>query len=339
MKILSSPIRAAKAAQRAVFIVPAVVAVGLLSACSINRMATRAVADVLAGSGGNSTVFTGDDDPELVGDALPFALKLYESILAEVPDHDDLNLATGSAFVMYANAFVEADADALGSDQIERKEAERKRAKNLYLRGSGYLFRALERKSPGIGEALRGSAGMKADTAAADKALSRFKKTDAGLLYWSAASLLAAYSLEPFDFALGARVGEARLLMAAAYKLDPDYGKGAIDDFYISFYGALPPDLGGSVDKARAHFELAVRKSGGKSASPYVSLAQAVAVPKQDYAEFKRLLETALAVDPNADPSNRLATLIAQRRARALLAKAGDLFFDLGEDGAEDSAE
>ncbi len=298
-------------------------------------MATRAVADVLAGSGGSSSVFTGDDDPELVGDALPFALKLYESILAEVPDHAALNLATGSAFVMYANAFVEAEADALPPEEFARRERERERAKRLYLRGAAYLFRALEVRSPGISAVLRTSAGpanaKPADRKGAEAALARFKKKDAGLLYWSAASLLAAYSLDPFDFALGARIGEARTLMAAAYSLDPDYGSGAIDDFYVSYYGGLPPDLGGSREKALAHFARAVEKSGGKSASPYVSLATAVAVPRQDYAEFKRLLEAALAVDPDAVPGNRLATLIAQKRARLLLAKAPELFIDVGD--------
>jgi hypothetical protein len=64
-------------------LLPAIVlAVTLPSAvsCSLNRMAVRAVADALTSDGG-SEVFTGDDDPELVGDALPFAVKMYESLI------------------------------------------------------------------------------------------------------------------------------------------------------------------------------------------------------------------------------------------------------------------
>ena len=48
-----------------------------LSGCSINKIAMNAVANVLGGDGGSSS-FTADSDPQLVGDALPFALKMYE---------------------------------------------------------------------------------------------------------------------------------------------------------------------------------------------------------------------------------------------------------------------
>ena len=44
----------------------------------IKGKAVGMVADTLA-SGGDT--FTRDDDPDLVGQALPFALKLYESLL------------------------------------------------------------------------------------------------------------------------------------------------------------------------------------------------------------------------------------------------------------------
>jgi len=53
-------------------------------ACSLKKLAMNQVANALTGSG-SSTVFTGDNDPELVGDALPFAIKMYESLLAAEP--------------------------------------------------------------------------------------------------------------------------------------------------------------------------------------------------------------------------------------------------------------
>ena len=52
--------------------------------CSINKMAINAVSDTLSGTG-SADVFTGDPDPELVGDALPFAIKMYEALLAKNP--------------------------------------------------------------------------------------------------------------------------------------------------------------------------------------------------------------------------------------------------------------
>ena len=56
----------------------------LLASCSLNRLAVRTVAGFLTASG-ESTVFSGDDDPQLVGDALPFILKTYESLVASDP--------------------------------------------------------------------------------------------------------------------------------------------------------------------------------------------------------------------------------------------------------------
>ncbi|MCF7915854.1 MAG: TRAP transporter TatT component family protein, partial [Spirochaetaceae bacterium] len=47
----------------------------VLSSCSINKMATSMVADAVASPQGSS-VFSSDGDPELVKDALPFALKM-----------------------------------------------------------------------------------------------------------------------------------------------------------------------------------------------------------------------------------------------------------------------
>jgi len=51
-------------------------------------------------------------------------------------------------------------------------------------------------------------------------------------------------------------------------------------------------------------------------------------VPAQNKAEFQSLLEKALAVDPDADLDNRLANLVAQRRARWLLKHVDDLFLE-----------
>jgi len=89
---------------------------------------------------------------------------------------------------------------------------------------------------------------------------------------------------------------------------------------------SVPEAMGGSVERARAHFERAVALQGGLSAGPYVALALGVAVPGQDRPEFERLLHLALAIDPERDRSNRLANLITQRRARRLLEKADELF-------------
>lgn len=66
----------------------------------LKRKAVGMVAETLASSG---DVFTRDDDLELVGDAIPFGLKLYESLLDSAPTNKDLLIATCSNFTRTAS--------------------------------------------------------------------------------------------------------------------------------------------------------------------------------------------------------------------------------------------
>ena len=82
----------------------AILLIALVSGgCSIKKIAVNKLGNALASSG---TTFEGDDDPDLVGESLPFALKLMESLLAESPRHTGLLLATASGFTEYSYAFV-----------------------------------------------------------------------------------------------------------------------------------------------------------------------------------------------------------------------------------------
>jgi predicted anti-sigma-YlaC factor YlaD len=297
-----------------------------LCSCSINRFAVRTVAGFLAGSGGG-TVFTGEDDPALVGDALPFAMKTYESLLAEDPDNAPLALATGRAFASYAFAFVQAPSDQLPSEQVDTQRAMRLRAKKLFLRGRDYILRGMDARRPGFTAALNGSAPGAGPAAA----LRLAKKEDADYLYWAAAAWMGAFSADPFDFAQIVSVPRAVALLKQVDAWDGAYGSGAVQEIFISFYGGAPADLGGGEDKARASFERAVTLSKGMRAGPYVALATAVSVKNQDVAEFRRLLGKALAIDVNADIPDRLLNVISQRKARWLLDHESDLF--LSDDG------
>jgi predicted anti-sigma-YlaC factor YlaD len=293
----------------------------LLASCSITQLAINAVSDALTGSG-SSDVFTGDSDPVLVGDALPFAIKLYETLLSQNPKHRGLILTTGSLFVMYANAFVQSPAEMLPVDKYMEKAAELERAKNLFLRGADILYGGLDLKYPGFNGAY--------ENGTLDSFLAKMKKDDVPYLYWAVAGVLSAFSLDSFNMTLGVRIPELKAMIERAYALDPDFNNGAIDDFFIIFYSALPENLGGSRDMAFQHFQRAVEKSGGLSASPYVSYAKSVAIPAQDYDTFKEMLETALAINPDEDTSNRLMNILSLQKARFLLDNAGAYFIALG---------
>ncbi|MDR2313967.1 MAG: TRAP transporter TatT component family protein [Spirochaetaceae bacterium] len=308
---------------------------GSLGACSLNKLVINKISDTLTG-GGSNNAFLGDTDPRLVGDALPFAVKMYETLLEKNPDHPGLILTTGSLFVMYANAFVQGPAEMLPVGEYVKKLQELDRARKLYLRGAAILERGINNKYPGL---IRGAAELRdADPAQIQEQLGRVKKEDVALLYWYAAGNLSAYALSPFDLDLGTRVPLITLLVDRAYDLDPDFNQGALDDFYILFYGSLPEGMGGDPEKAKIHYGRALEKSKGLSAGPYVSYARAVAIPAQDYPAFRSNLEAALAIDIEAGAPTTLVNIINQEKARYLLGRAQELFADFDEEAWDEEA-
>jgi predicted anti-sigma-YlaC factor YlaD len=276
------------------------------------------IADALTGDG-SSDVFTGDQDPQLVGDAIPFAIKMYESLLSANPDHQGLMLTTGSLFIMYANAFVQGPAEMLPRSEWEAREAALIRSKQMYLRGYGMLYNALDKKFPGFKQASVEKGSMQ-------PLLNNCKKEDVSLLYWAVAGGLSAYSIDVLDYELSAKIPEWSAMIHRAYELDPDYSGAALDEFFILFYASLPELLGGDLERAEYHYKLAVEKTKGNSAGAYVSYAQSVCVPAQDYDTFKDCLEKAAAINPDADISTRLVNIITQQKARWLLDNAWVFF-------------
>ena len=201
----------ARSLARAALIIALLVAPG----CSLKTMAVTTVADTLSDSG---DVFTRDDDPQLVREATPFALKLYESLLESVPAHVPLLTTTCSLFTQYGYAFLETEAD--GLDAAQRQEATELRARALkhYLRGRGYCLRGMDaRFGKGTSDAL-----FRDPVTAVTKA----QKADVPLLYWTAASWGAAISLGIDRPDLAIDFPTVRALADRALALDPAWNKG-----------------------------------------------------------------------------------------------------------------
>jgi hypothetical protein len=116
-----------------------------LSSCSVKRYAINQLGNALAASG---STFASDDDPELIRAAVPFSLKLVESLIAESPRHEGLLLAATRGFTEYAYAFVQQDADELDDKDKVASTAMRARAAKLYLRARNYGLRGLEVSIP-----------------------------------------------------------------------------------------------------------------------------------------------------------------------------------------------
>ena len=286
-----------------------------LATCSCRQLAINALADALASG---ADVFASEEDPELARDALPFALKSIEAVLAAAPEQEKLLLAACSGFTQYAYAFVEADARRIEDADYEAALALEARALRLYLRARDYGLRGLELRQPGISAELR-----PAPYAAAE----RLDENDVALAYWTGAAWGLAISVALDRPDIAADIDAARALLRRALALDEAWNAGAIHEALITIE-ALPEAMGGSRERARAHFQRAVELSGGRRVGPYVVLAESVSIPSQNRVEFEGLLGQALQVDLDAEPAARLANHLARDRARHLLEIADELFLE-----------
>jgi len=295
----------------------------LAPGCSVRRLAVNKLGNALAGSG---TTFASDNDPELVKSAVPFSLKLMESVLSESPRHKKLLLATASGFTQYAYAFVQQEADEREDQDVNAAAELRARARRLYLRARDYGLRGLELEHSGIRKALGENPPA---------ALAGTRAKDVPLLYWTAVSWAAAISVSKDSPDLIADLPKAEALLDRALALDETYDYGAIHSFLIAYEMSRRGGAGDPVVRSRKHFERAMDLSAGQLAGPLVSLAESVSVQRQDLAEFKSLLNRALAIDPDAKPEWRLNNLVMQRRARWLLGRADELFLNASDEVKE----
>ncbi len=283
----------------------------LASGCSVQRFVANKIGDTLASAG---TTYSADDDPDLIGAALPFSLKLMESVLASTPEHRGLLAATSAGFTQYAYAFVQQEADTVAVEDTDRAWVAFNRARRLYLRARDYGLRGLDVAVPGFSATLR-------TTPAA--AVAEASATEVDLLYWTAASWAAAIALGKDDPSLVADLPLVSALIDRALAVDEDWDRGAIHSFLVTYEMARPDAVGAFDDRvasARTHFDRAVELSRGKAAGAYLSWAESVCLPREDRACFEEMLQAALKIDPDDHPPTRLANTIFQRRAAWLLA-------------------
>ncbi len=293
-----------------------VILLAAVPGCSIKKVAINKLGDALAGSG---ATFSSDDDPELIESAVPFSLKLLESLLAESPNHRGMLIAASSGFTQYAYAFLQQPADEAEDKDLNRATALRGRARRMYVRARGYGLRALEVKHRGFEAALRKDS---------KEAVRIATKADVPALYWTAACWGSVISLSKDQPDVIADQPLVEAMIDRAFELDPDFDRGAIHSFLINYESSRPGAAAGADDRARKHFDRAVQLSQGFQAGPLVSLAENVSQPKQNRKEFESLLNRALAVNVDAKPEYRLVNLVMQRRARWLLSRVDQLFVE-----------
>ena len=282
--------------------------------CSIQKIAVNQIGNTLSSAG---TTFSSEPDPELARDAIPFTLKLIESVLEEMPNHARLRTAAAAYFTQYAYGFIQLEADYLEAEDYDQAEHLRRRAKNLFLRARDHGLHRLQIKRPDFLSRLSQSPR---------EAAASVEKSSVETLYWTAAAWASAINLGKDDPFLVAELPQMEALIDRAFELDADWGEGAIHGFLIAYEMSRQDADAGREMQARDRFQDAVQLSKGRLLSPYVSLAEAVSAQIQDAREFRTLLNQALAIDIDEHPQERLANLLMKKRAAWLLTQMDELF-------------
>jgi predicted anti-sigma-YlaC factor YlaD len=285
----------------------------------LKKLALGSVADGLSSTGSGG--FSREDDPELVRDSLPVIIELMQQIHDSLPEHHALTTALARAVTSYGAGFLGEEADRLEEKDVEAAKPLRLRAKKLFLRGRGYGLDALEQSVPGLKAALLD--GTKKEEIAA--LLGRVKKDDVAALYWTAAAWGSAIASAKEDMQLVGQLPQVVALMKRALALDEAWEEGSIHEFFITYDTSTQ---GAGTAAAKEHFERAVQLSHGHKLAPFVTFAEAVDISAQDKKDFTKQLDKVIAFDLDSDPDHRLVNVLAQRRAKWLMARVADLFVE-----------
>lgn len=283
--------------------------------CSFRGLALDTIGDMLSEGG---SAFADDDDMELIGEALPFSLKLTDGLLQESPDHRGLLRSAAQGYVLYSYAYVQFPAEQAAMEDLDQARHLRSRARKLYFRAFDYAIRGLEIDHPGLGAAI------KTDPAAALTEIGNDDTENVPFLYWAASALGLAISVSKDDPAMLARLAEVKAMLQRALAIDDSYDKGGLHEFAVILAGSSPRLFEpGAIDH---HYQRALELSEGKRASLYLAYAMAVPLRAQDREAFQDLMEKALAVQPDSVEGERLRNTIAHSRARWLLSRMDELF-------------
>ena len=277
--------------------------------CSIQKLTMSKISKSFSNS--ENTVFTGDDDPELIRDALPFTMKLYESLLAKDSTNPELYLAAGKLFCLYAQGFVLFPADTLADSLTMQKKAAGKRAKKLFLRGRGYALKALDLRHPQFTALV--------NRGATDSALLIITPADSSYLYWSSVSWMGAIAADRSDLGLSMTMKKAVALINKLSSINESYSSGALNELYCIYYASAPKSMGGDTASARVQLTKAIAASNNSKVSPFVTGALSLSVKNKNKEEFEQFLNSALSIDINAFPQLKLQNIIYQQRAKWML--------------------
>jgi len=288
--------------------------------CSMTQLAANQTTKVLLSA---VRTYDRESDLELAEQSSMSNLKMLEGLLEVTPDNEDLLLLTSSSFTRYTFGFVEEQIE-ISDDRydFEEKEKHVSRAVDFYERGKTYALRVMDKHRKGFSHLTKG------DLERFSIELKQLKKEHVPALFWVAYAWGSIINLQQSEPARLAELARVELMMDRILELDESFFFGGAHLFYGIFFGGRPEMLGGDTEKAKGHFEKAIKITEGKFLMAQFMMAKCYAFQTQNKELFEKSLQQVIEAPDDLYPDQRLANEIAKRRAKRLLARVGDLFFE-----------
>ncbi|MDX1609323.1 MAG: TRAP transporter TatT component family protein [Halofilum sp. (in: g-proteobacteria)] len=251
------------------------------------------------------TAMASQRDPQVVRDGGPAYLIMVDALVRDAPDDARIHLVAARLYSAYAGGFVDAP---------ERQLRLTQQALDYGTRG---LCLSLER--------LCGVHSMRFDAFRAALSETVDDAGSATILYRFAAAWAGWIQARSGDYRALAELPKLEAAFERVLALAPEIDHGQAHVYLGVLQAQRPASLGGQPQSARDHFQRAIEVSGDRNLMAKTLYAEHYARLVFDRELHDRLLTEVVEADPAAGDLT-LANVLAQERARELLASADDYF-------------
>jgi len=290
-------------------------------ACDLGRVTVDTTAKVLVRA---QPALQQESDYQLAHDAIPGTLKTIEGFWVVSPDNKDLLRLLTEGYCQYGTAFIEDDWEvAKFANKFEEVQYHNARATHIFTRCLNYALKQL-------GETWQTT------LFGPPEQLAKLVKETGGdqrdQMMWAALALGSIVNHNLKDPELLAYASTVETILTRVLELDAaslpsrkDYAALPHIGFGM-LYTAVSVQFGGKPDKAKEHFETALRLTDGKLLLARALMGYRVGVITNDRKLFHDQLKQVLETAPSVWPEQRLANEVAHRRARRYLSHEKNLF-------------
>jgi hypothetical protein len=298
------------------------VLIAAAAGCDIGKITVNTTSKVLVRA---QPSLQQEPDYELARQAIPGALKTIEGFWIVDPGNKNLIKLLTEGYCQYGTAFVEDDWEvAKLARDLPAAEYHNTRSTKIFTRCLNFALASLGKR-------------WQKDLFGDDKTVTELLLEEGkpsrrfGMLFTALAlGSIINHNLSQVDL-LG-YLPTVEMVLNHVLELDKkkppkDLAHAALPHVALGMlHTGRPVAMGGQPDRARAHFEQALKITGGKFLLARTLMAYRVGLAKNDRKFFHDQLKQVLETAPSVWPEQRLANEVAHRKARRYLSKEKELF-------------